>query len=681
MNTSKKKIKAEDFVKLKFAELPDYSPNGDLVFTVRSVNEKKNTYHGSLFVKKKDSAELIRFTSGTHLDTKATFSPSGEMIAFLSSRSEKGMQLHIMQVNGGESLQVSNLPKGVMDYSWSHDSNSILIIARVNDKELEKIKNPDSPKSFIIDPVDFQMEVTKKVENEKIISDPRVITDGYYRDGTSYLEGRTTQPFIIHLKKDMFTDPSFTITPPFHIGDISYHFTLGVFSLDNQRVILSKYIDDPSLTLDQELLSIDLQNPSNTIKLGEAYGWVTNIQLSPNGKLCSYIGIRKEVSIYDDQQIHVFSSLPTDPFNQTVITDSYHRSSIYAKWLDNENLIFLTPNDGKISIRKINKKTKLVEDIVGGDRFINSFALSPTSGKIAYEVSHAEFPSDIFVSDLNSGDEIRLTSVNEKYLTTHPPAKYEAFTYMRDGFKFQGWMFYPSNIANNSKIPVVLEIHGGPAVMWSPHEKTLWHEWNCIVNKGNAVVFCNPRGSDGYGVEFRSAVYKNWGEIPANDILKALDTALDLYPYLDSEKLSITGGSYGGYMTAWLITQTNRFKAAISQRGVYEFIGFASTTDIPKWFELQYGEVLTQTSENWGDSPMAHVRNITTPLLIIHSENDYRAPIISAEVLFWLGKRYGKEMELVRYPRDGHELSRSGEPRHIIDRINRINEWIKKHSH
>ncbi|MHA2174665.1 MAG: S9 family peptidase [Candidatus Hodarchaeales archaeon] len=680
MSTSNKKIKAEDFVKLKFAELPDFSPNGDLVFTIRTVNENKNTYKGSLFVKRNNATEIIRFTSGTHLDTRAKVSPSSDIIAFLSSRSEKGMQLHIMNVMGGESIQITNLPKGVIDFSWSHDSRSILIMARVNEQELEIIKKQESPKSYILDPVAFQMETTRKNESEIFTRDPRVITDGYYRDGTNYLEGRTTQPFVINLDKTVFNDPSYTIPHPIHIGDISYHFTLGVFSSDNRRVILSKYSDDPSLTLDQDILNIDLLNPSEKVKLGEAYGGVTNFQLSPNGKLCSYNSIRKEVSIYDDQQIHVFNSDPEGPFNHESITESYHRSATFSKWFDDETLLFLSPNEGKISIKSIDKDTKLVEDIIGGDRLINSFTVSPNKGKIAYEVSHAEYPSDIFEFDLISGTEVQITKVNEKYLATHPPASYEVFTYMRDGFNFQGWMFYPPNISSDAKIPVVLEIHGGPAAMWSPHEKTLWHEWNSIVNTGNAVVFCNPRGSDGYGIEFRSAVHKNWGDLAANDILKALDTALELYPYLDSERQSVTGGSYGGYMTAWLITQTDRFKAAISQRGVYEFVGFGLTTDIPKWFELQYGEILTHYGENWDDGPMAHVEKVTTPLLIIHSENDYRVPIISAEILFWLGKRYGKEIELVRYPRDGHELSRSGEPRHIIDRINRIINWIKKYS-
>jgi len=322
----------------------------------------------------------------------------------------------------------------------------------------------------------------------------------------------------------------------------------------------------------------------------------------------------------------------------------------------------------------------MVNEFIGGERNINSYAIATETGDIAFEVSHSSFPSDIFITNLSEKGEKRVTRVNHSYLTSHTPAEVENFEFQRDGFKFQGWVFLPSDSPVKDKIPVVLEIHGGPAAMWSPHEKTMWHEWNAIVGRGNAVVFCNPRGSDGYGIEFRSAVFENWGKLPADDILKSLDTALELYPVLDNDRISVTGGSYGGYMTAWLISQTNRFKAAISQRGVYEFIAFGMTTDIPVWFERQYGEIIEHYSRNWSDAPLAHVKNITTPLLIIHSENDFRVPIVTAEQLFWMGKMYGKTVELVRYPREGHELSRSGEPRHVIDRITRIIDWIEKYS-
>ena len=680
MTSSIKPVTSNDFALLRFAEAPALSSDGKLIFTIRSTNEEKNNYKGSLYLRSKGSGEYVQFSAGTHLDTMALFSPSGKLVAFLSSRTESGMQVFVMNIDGGEAIQVTKFPKGVVGFTWSHDNESLLVLAKVNELELESIEKPKEPKSYVTDPLGFQMEKASKEESKLLVQDPRVIKKGYYREGTSYLEGRTGQPFIVSItdfNKDDNSKKKFNAT---HIGDIKFHYSLGVFTSDSSRIVLSKYVDDPSITLTKEILSINVQDPSDILVLGKAFGWVSNFQLSPDGVNVLFSAKREEIGVYDDEQIFLVNLTDGSDNGIRCITTKLHRSATLPRWLDNRNIIFLSPSNGQISISSLNLKTKMVNEVVGGERNINSFAIATGTGDIAFEVSHSSFPSDIFLTNINERSEKRVTRVNQSYLTSHPPSKVENFEFQRDGFKFQGWVFLPSEHQMKDKVPVVLEIHGGPAAMWSPHEKTMWHEWNTIVGRGNAVVFCNPRGSDGYGIEFRSAVFKNWGKLPADDILKSLDTALELYPALDNDRLSVTGGSYGGYMTAWLISQTNRFKAAISQRGVYEFIAFGMTTDIPVWFERQYGELLEEYSQNWSDAPLAHVKDISTPLLIIHSENDFRVPVVNAEQLFWMGKRYGKTVELVRYPRDGHELSRSGEPRHIIDRITRIIDWIEKYS-
>jgi dipeptidyl aminopeptidase/acylaminoacyl peptidase len=680
MKTPSKPILAEDFVKLRFAESPTLSNDGRLIFTIRTTDEQKNKYRGGLYLKSSESHGYIRFSSGTHLDTGAQFSPSGEFVAFLSSRTEKGMQVFIMSVKGGEALQITNFPSGVIGFVWSHDNKAIHVIARVSAKELDSIINPTPPKSFVLDPIGFQKKRAEKEEKETLLKDPRVIKKGYYRDGTQYLEGRTTQPFVVllgNIFQDVYPESKPIVK---HIGDISYHYILGVFSSDNSSILLSKYVDDPAIDLTQEILKIDIQSPSEQKLLGKAFGYVSNFQLSPGGRYVSYEAKRIDHSIYDDQQVLIINLNKEGGSLIECVTDKFYRSAELARWLDDKNIIFRSPNNGRITVHKLNVESKAVEELIGGDRNINSFTVNTFAGMIAYEASHFDYPSDIFVTYLSDLREERITEVNSNYIENHPPAQVESFTYQRDGFNLQGWVLLPTEQPLAGKIPVVLEIHGGPAAMWAPHEKTMWHEWNTLAGKGYAVVFCNPRGSDGYGVEFRSAVFENWGKVAAADIMLALETSLRLYSSLDPERVYVTGGSYGGYMTGWLITQTNRFKAAVSQRGVYEFIGFGLTTDIPVWFELQYGEILEHHAKNWGDSPAAHIKNVTTPLLIIHAENDYRVPIISAEQFFWLGKRYGKDMEFIRYPRDGHELSRSGEPRHIVDRINRITDWFDRYS-
>lgn len=678
-------INSEDFVQLRFPSSPALTPDGKkLVFAIKKVNQKKNQYKSPIYLKIAGKSGYKQFTAGAHMDTAPQFSPSGEYLAFLSSRAEKGIQVFIMSIDGGEAFQVTEFPQGVLGFTWSHDSKLIHVLARVNEEELELVLNPmkEEPPSFVLEPVEFKVYKSKRKELEVVNTDPRVITEGYCREGTSYLDSRFSQPFIVHISDFDYENAQEIPKKVIHIGEHGFHFSLGTFSFDNTAVFLAKYEEDPTVTLEQEILKVNVSDPSEKIFIGRVFGrGIENLQLSPDGKYLSFHAIREEKIVYDDTQIFLFDVKKSKTDNFVCITEYYNRSAIQSRWLNEDILLFLSPSDGQINIHSIDINTKEIKNVVEGDRNINNFTVSKNGSRIAYEVSHVSFPSDIFWCNADGSGEERVSEANKKYLKTHIPAKAEEFTYERDGVNFQGWLLVPTDRNPQEKMPVVLEIHGGPAVMWTPHENTLWHEWNTLVSKGYAVVFCNPRGSDGYGIDFRAAIYKNWGNMPATDILKSLDTALVKYPILDPDRVVVTGGSYGGYMTSWLVTQTNRFKAAVSQRGVYEFVAFSTTTDIPVWFEKQYeGEIIDRFADIWKDSPVAHVRNLQTPLLIIHSENDFRAPIVNAEQLFWLGKRYGKTVELVRYPRDGHELSRSGEPRHVVDRINRIVNWFQKYN-
>jgi dipeptidyl aminopeptidase/acylaminoacyl peptidase len=193
------------------------------------------------------------------------------------------------------------------------------------------------------------------------------------------------------------------------------------------------------------------------------------------------------------------------------------------------------------------------------------------------------------------------------------------------------------------------------------------------------VLACNPRGSDGYGRDFRAALLGHWGEADLPDLLAGLEKVVG-FGYVDPGRLFITGGSYGGFMTAWVIGHDRRFRAAVAQRGVYDLIGFYGTSDIPLLTEWEFDAVPWQDPQRlWAYSPLAHVEQIHTPLLLIHSENDFRAPVPAAEGLFVALRRLGREVEMVRFPRDGHELSRSGEPKHRADRLDRIVDWFDRH--
>ncbi|MHA2499566.1 MAG: S9 family peptidase [Candidatus Hodarchaeales archaeon] len=684
MKNSQEKFTATDFTKLRFPNSPSLSPDGDkLAFSIKRASPKKkgekSTYKAPLYLKENGKSGYRQLTAGTHVDTAPKFSPCGEYLAFLSSRAETGMQVFVMPTSGGEALPITNFPIGIKNFAWSHDSQSIHVIALVSDQELQEILNPPAIPSFVLDPVSYDAHMAKKSQLKKLVADPSVITEAYCREDTYYLQGRFTQPFIVPIV--LSTDERDNEKKrPVHIGEFGYHYGLGTFSIDNQSVFISKYKDDPALSLDREILKINISDPKEVRVLGLAFGFLENFRISPNGRYLSFEGRRENVGIYDDIQIFLYDLEENKEGEFSIVTEAFNRSVQQSQWISNSSLLFGSPKNGRINIHRLNIETKEITDIVKGDRNINSFSASREGNKLAFEVSHSFFPADIFWCDSSGSNEERITNANKEFLETHIPAKVESFTYQRDNIDFQGWLLLPPDHDGTEKLPVILEMHGGPAAHWTPHEKTLWHEWNVLVSKGYAIVFCNPRGSDGYGIEFRGAVFKNWGELPGNDILKALDTALEKYPFLDRDNLAVTGGSYGGYMTAWLVTHSDRFKAAVSQRGVYEYAAFGITTDIPIWLERQYdADLIEQSDELLRDAPLMSIKNLETPLLIIHAENDFRVPIATAEMLFWAAKRYRKTVKFVRYPRDGHELSRSGEPRHIIDRINRIEKWISHH--
>ena len=673
---------AEDFVKLRFPNSPALSPDGTkLAFSIKSVNHKKNSYRSPIYLKEKDREGYRQFTTGTYVDTSARFSPSGEYLAFLSSRLKKKLQVYAMRVYGGEAFPVTKFPSGVIDFAWSHDSKSIHVIALINEEELQEIlesKEEDIP-SFVLNPNEFDAYRASKKRLKKLKADPRVISEAYCRKDIIYLEGRFAQPFVIPvvLPTDSRNNKNQKLL---HLGDFGYHYTLGAFSSDDKFIYLSKYKDDPAISLELEIQEISISNPKEKRSLGSIFGWPANFHVSPNGKYLSFEGIRETIGIYDNTQIFIIDLEQNTKDEFTSVTESLDRSVSQSQWVDNQSLLFLATKDGRIGIYRVNIEIKTIDEVLGGDRNINAFSFARNGDRIAYEVSHNTFPGDIFWCKGDGTNEERVTEANKKFLESHIPATVQAFHYQRDELDFQGWILLPPMHHGSDKLPVVLEIHGGPSAMWTPHEKTLWHEWNVLVSKGYAVVFCNPRGSDGYGIEFRSGVFKNWGESPGNDILKGLDIALDRYMCLDSNRIVVTGGSYGGYMTAWLATHSNRFKAAISQRGVYEFFSFGLTTDIPIWLEKQFDcDLIDQHEILWMEAPLKSIKNLEIPLLIIHSENDFRVPVVTAEQLFWAAKRYGKTVQFVRYPRDGHELSRSGEPRHIIDRINRIEQWVTQY--
>jgi len=297
-------------------------------------------------------------------------------------------------------------------------------------------------------------------------------------------------------------------------------------------------------------------------------------------------------------------------------------------------------------------------------------------GRVAYTQGGPASPSELYVADANGVQALTaLTSTLASQRSTVPFQEmwYEA----PDGKMVQGWLLAPPQVEPGKQYGLVLHIHGGPHAMWSPGTRSMWLEWQATASAGMYVFFCNPRGSEGYGVEWQAATKARWGHADQADFEAGIDAVLAQGHPIDPQRIGVTGGSYGGFMTTWLIGHSTRFAAAVSARGVYNLITEHSMSDAYELVEYSFEMTPWQHADQlWQASPIAAVAEMHAPLLILHSELDFRVPIGEAEQLYTMLRRLGRTVEMVRYPREGHELTRSGEPNHQIDHMHRTIAWF-----
>lgn len=291
-------------------------------------------------------------------------------------------------------------------------------------------------------------------------------------------------------------------------------------------------------------------------------------------------------------------------------------------------------------------------------------------------------PFELYSSDLAVKNPKQLSYFNYDWVQQKQLSFPEKKTFTNNnGQTIEYWVMKPTNYEAGKKYPLVLEIHGGPTAMWGPGESSMWHEFQFFCSKGYGVVYCNPRGSGGYGEEFMRSNINNWGAGPTSDVLSALDKAV-AEGWADTSKLVVTGGSYAGYLVAWIIAHDKRFKAACSQRGVYDLATFFGEGNawrlIPNYFGGYPWEPATKAILQ-RESPINYVQNITTPYIIFHGDNDRRTGFVQGEMLYRSLKILGRPVEYVRHPNATHELTRSGDNRQRIDQMLRTWEFFERY--
>jgi len=667
---SKKKlpVKSEDFYKLKEVHDAQISPDGKHVaYTYQEVDKFSNRYAKSIWIVRTDKGKPRKFTApSAKNDFSPKWSPDGKKVAFLSNRTGN-VQLWTINLDGGEAECCSDLVNGIEGFSWSMDGKFIALVSPMNSMESEEFINPRK-KRIPVDELSLKhkKELAEKEEESKI--DPRVINRVLYKEGTIYRDDKRNHIFV----RTMKTGKIRKITQ----NDMDYG--IPSWSPNNQYLYsFANFTGDEDNNMNTDIVQIEVASGAE-ITITNDENANTAPQVTEDGKWCMFMSVPAERASSCNTSIKAIELGKSDPGPCQDLTEGLDREVQQFYVVDDSRTVYYTVADrGSINVFKFDMNSGKKQHITDEKQIIEEFHVNKSGSGFTYIVSRPDVNLDIFCVDLKSNKIKRLTDINRGFMARKFISIPEEISWKADdGLELQGWIMKPENFSKNKKYPLIVEIHGGPHVMWG---YSFWFEFQIMVSKGYVVFFSNPRGSDGYGKKFKQKIFLNWGVEDSRDILSGVEYVIN-QGFIDREQLFVTGGSYGGFMTAWIIGHDNRFKAAVAQRGVYNLTSFYGCSDafiIVEWefdtFPWDNPELL------WKHSPLAYVTSIDTPLLIIHSDLDYRAPINNAEELFVALKKLKKEVQFIRYPREGHELSRSGEPKHRVDRLNRIVDWFDPH--
>ena len=643
----------QDITRIRLVSDPQISPDGQQVaFVVTMLAEEKDQYLSNIWMVDTAGGEARRFTTGPKRDTKPRWSADGARLAFLSEReAHPKAQMYVMPAAGGEPTRLTTLPNGVMHYVWSPDGTRLALIARVGGWQ--------EPAS----------------EEERQTSKPvRVITTLKYKaNGEGFIYDRRPHLFVVSAdggEPRQLTEGDFANAAPTWSPDGMH---LAFVSARHEERDYDNASD----------IWIIPAHGGEARRLTDTAGPVSSPAFSPDGRALAYLGhgYRHE----SGRNMRVFT-MPVAGGMPTCLTRALDRtcvpffSQVAPLWsVDSAWITFAIEDQGDVPIYRVRADgTATPERIITGERQVTGLSASRDGVLLAFAAMDAVSPAEVFVCQADGTGEKRLTDLNRVWKAEVARSQPERFRYERDGRQFDAWVMRPFGWKPGVRYPALLNIHGGPHTQYGQH---FFDEFQVYAGAGYAVIYTNPRGSQGYGEEFTRAVIGDWGGGDFADVMAGLDEALGRYDFIDPEWLGVMGGSYGGFLTSWTVGQTHRFKAACSERAVNNTYTLFGTSDIGHSFSEAQSGYLPWDNMQWyiDHSPLTYAKDIVTPLLIMHSESDLRCPMEQAEQLFVALKTQRKQVVFVRFPDEDHELSRSGRPRHRLERFRLILDWFARY--
>lgn len=662
--TDKRLITPEDLYRMHWLNDPVVSPaSGAIAYVHKSVSEKFDGYRSHIRLLPAVGTQDIPFTSG-EADAAPAWSPNGSELAFLRKKGDKP-QIWIMPANGGEARPVTDMKHGVSAFKWSPDSTRLLI--RSEAEAAESTESEDQGK-----------DDKNKLPEEKIINRIK-----YKADGGGLWNGRRNHLYIVNPATEECKQ----------ITDGDYDVYAFAWSPDGGHIAYSNSLateqfPDPDLRLTNDVFVMDLTDKSVT-EITDGTLSIGSIVFTPDGQYvlmlasdlsCGFATLTKIhlVPLSGGESRVLFTDMDVQ-LGHAAVSDMRSGAGtppLFSK--DGQSVYLQLSQDGGVHIGRFALDGSSFDLVVSGEREVYQFALTPED-TIIFAAADLLQPGDLFSYSAAEDKERRLTHCNEELWNEITLSTPESFTFhTSDGWPIQGWIMKPAGFTEGSKVPAVLEIHGGPQAMYA---HTFMHEFQLLAAAGYAVFYTNPRGGHGYGQVHVNTVRGDYGGRDYQDLMEAVDYVLDTYTYIDASRLGVTGGSYGGFMTNWIVGHTDRFQAAVTQRSISNWISFYGVSDIGYSFTQDqiWGNPWDDLEKLWKHSPLAYVKDMNTPLLILHGEQDLRCPIEQGEQLFIALKRLRRETQLIRFPGADHNLSRSGHPHLRVKRLSHIVRWFEEH--
>ena len=676
---ARRPITETDFLKFQWVADPRISPDGkEVAFVLVSVNEKEDRYDTSLWsVATSGNAQPRRLTAGPR-DSSPRWSPDGHTLAFVRAPGEKDKpQIHLLSMGGGEARKLTDLARGTGSPEWSPDGRTIAFTSNTNDEDLaEKKSGPKTP-----------ADLEKKERDER--NKPRVITRAVYRFNN---QGWLDPSRHAHV----WTVPVTEGTEPVEAKQITsgrYNEGNVVWSRDGSRIYFtSDRVDEPYYgDPDANLYSVSAGG-GEIEKVIDINGPIDDPEPSPDGRRFAFTGFVNPAQRQSHTNGELFVFADGTATNLTSDYDFEPGSGLSGDqrpprgglptpivWTpDGKSLLVVTTEKGRSNLVKVDVATRRIEPLTTGDHDVMAYTATPDASKLAVAIGDATRIGDVYLLDTKTRKIFRLTHVNDGLFSQLELSAIEEIWYTSfDGQKINGWIVKPVGFQAGRKYPLIVEIHGGPHTAYG---HILYHEMLWMGAKGYVVLYVNPRGSTSYGQDFANVIQYKYPGDDYKDIMAGVDEILKR-GYVDEKRMGVTGGSGGGLLTNWTVTQTDRFAAAVSQRSVADWYAFWNTADFtlftPNWFRKNPYE---DPEEFLSRSPVRYVEKIKTPMMFIEGDEDYRTPPgQGGEAMFRALKAQKKTAVMVSFPGENHELSRSGKPSHRVERLQHIVNWFDKY--